>query len=67
MRTELIKRAAELKIKTIRMHTPEANTNYKTWYCFFSARDWSNKRLKEFIKQEEERHARYLAVLLGES
>ena len=62
-REELIERATELKIKTIKMHTPNANTNYSTWYHFFSSREWSNKRLKEFIAREEERHNRYLQVL----
>lgn len=63
-RTELIKRATELKIKTIRLHTPEANTNYKTWLSFFSHREWSNKKLREFIQTEENRHERYLKILL---
>ena len=63
-RTELIERAAELKVKTIKLHTPNANTNYETWKKFFSRpRDWSNKALKDFIKVEEERHARYLMIL----
>lgn len=63
-RLELVKRATELKIKTIRMHIPTGNTNYKDWFNFFSSRrNYSNKALREFIEREEERHARYLRVL----
>lgn len=37
-RLELVKRATELKIKTIRMHIPTGNTNYKDWFNFFPDR-----------------------------
>lgn len=62
-RRELVERATELKIKTVRMQTPNANTNYSDWFNLFSSKSWSNKALKTFIRCEEERHERYLRIL----
>ena len=67
-RTEAIKRATELKITLIKLHTPGANTDPCTWQEFFSKFPMRSKKSPEhgllgFIKVAENKISHYRNVL----
>lgn len=67
-RTEAIKRAVELKIILIRLHTPNGNTNAETWEKFFSKYPMRSRTQPEFgllgyIEMAESKISHYLNVL----